>query len=63
LAEEGPAQMPWQMVSYSTNKGSDVWDMSWQNHDKNTADPLNKARPDMVTAITQWHSPVSLHGD
>ena len=47
----------------STNKGSEVWDMSWRNHDKNTACPLNKARPDMVTAITQWHSPLSLHGD
>ena len=35
-----------------TNKGSEVWDMSWRNHDKKTAGPLNKARPDMVTAIT-----------
>jgi len=34
------------------NKGSEVWDMSWRNHDKKTAGPLNKARPDMVTAIT-----------
>ena len=33
------------------NKGSEVLDMSWRNHVKNTAGPLNKARPNMVTAI------------
>jgi len=25
---------------------------------KKTAGPLNKARPDMVTAITQWQQPL-----
>jgi len=25
--------------------------------------PLTKARQNMVTAITQWHGPLSLHGD
>ena len=30
--------------------------MSWRNHDKNTAGPLNKARPDMVTAINPFRA-------